>query len=642
MRIKRLVLTFLLLATTMAPAANVGASTNDFYFKDFTADYYLTKDEEGVSKLHVKEVLTAVFPETNQNHGITRIIPTTNQDGQNRTVDSRSALNLTVLRNDLPESVAKIEDGSDYYMVYVGKSSEYVHGEQKYTLEYDYTNVITEFDEGGMMVSGQDVMAKAFQELYWDTNGNGWQQRFESLTANLHYDESIAKAVVSKSTSCYVGKYGISGANRCTITPTSDGFSFTTSDLKAGENLTFAVDFQPNTFHVIIKYSYIWVIIFIIAVAIALWLMISGYRRWKKYAQQKQNLHKSLFETPQYLPPKDKTIQVAEGSQAYIGKTKSSYVATLLELAVAKKITITKTSEGRKPDWSVHINANPNTFSDSQLDMLKILAGKSSVSQDEDIAVKSHTPTRTLANYAKDYREDAEKVLKKGGYFIEEKELKKARKNTPTTIIFTMLFIMVFVIVMFGDVAGGALKEAYSSLSSPRMVGVEVFAPLTLIVIIATIVVCWYFSSRVTKYAKYTEEGIKLANYLEGLELYIRMAEKDRLEFLQSVKGADTSNAGIVKLYEKLLPWASLFGLEKSWAEELSKYYEIEDIPETISPDIIYGLTAANFARRIDSSISSTTSYYSSSGGGGSSFSSGGGGGGFSGGGGGGGGGGGW
>ena len=61
-------------------------STQDFYFEDFTADYYLTKAEDGTSKLHVKEVLTAVFPETNQNHGITRTIPFTNQNGKNTVV----------------------------------------------------------------------------------------------------------------------------------------------------------------------------------------------------------------------------------------------------------------------------------------------------------------------------------------------------------------------------------------------------------------------------------------------------------------------------------------------------------------------------------------------------------------------------
>ena len=77
-------LAFLAIVATQ-PIANTFADVQDFYFSDFTADYYLTKQDDGTSSLHVKEVITAIFPETNQNHGITRLIPSTNQNGKNRT-----------------------------------------------------------------------------------------------------------------------------------------------------------------------------------------------------------------------------------------------------------------------------------------------------------------------------------------------------------------------------------------------------------------------------------------------------------------------------------------------------------------------------------------------------------------------------
>lgn len=72
MKIKHLILgAVLVLAAT--PITSVHASTQDFYFKDFTADYYLARLEDGSSNLHVKEVMTAMFPDANQNHGITRL-----------------------------------------------------------------------------------------------------------------------------------------------------------------------------------------------------------------------------------------------------------------------------------------------------------------------------------------------------------------------------------------------------------------------------------------------------------------------------------------------------------------------------------------------------------------------------------------
>ena len=121
------------------------------------------------------------------------------------------------------------------------------------------------------------------------------------------------------------------------------------------------------------------------------------------------------------------------------------------------------------------------------------------------------------------------------------------------------------------------------------------------------------------------------------------MAEAERIKFLQSVKGADVSEKGIVKLYETLLPYAALFGLEDSWMDEFNKYCkEINYSPDWYSGDeFLTGYMLGNMVSHVNHTVSSSTSYSNSSSGG-SSFSSGGGGGGFSGGGGGGGGGGGW
>ena len=195
MKLNRIILG-ILIGILLLPIDACFASTQDFYFEDFTADYYLSKAEDGTSKLHVKEVLTAVFPETDQNHGITRTIPFTNQNGKNTVVENEAALNLTVLRNGAAEPISKIEKQDDYYLVYIGSASSYVHGRQIYTLEYDFADVITEFDAEGNNVSGVEDAKKAFQELYWDTNGTGWSQRFESLTARLHLSEDILESVL--------------------------------------------------------------------------------------------------------------------------------------------------------------------------------------------------------------------------------------------------------------------------------------------------------------------------------------------------------------------------------------------------------------------------------------------------------------
>ncbi|MBQ2643859.1 DUF2207 domain-containing protein [Candidatus Saccharibacteria bacterium] len=624
----------MVIVLALVPINNVFASAQDFYFEDFIADYYLTKLEDGTSNLHVKEVLTAVFPETSQNHGITRTIPYTNQGGVNRTVANEAALNLTVLRNGKSENVNKIVDDDGYYTIYIGSASEYVHGEQVYTLEYDYADVITEFAADGENVSGKENVEKAFQELYWDTNGTGWKQEFGKVSARLHVSADMYKNMFDDAW-CYVGQYGAKGEDRCVIMPTSDGFEFEAVKLGVGENLTFVTEFEPDTFKVVIKKDYTLVVILVVEIMLAAIIVIWRILKWKSEAKPKYDMYKKIFVVPQYQPPKDKNVCVAEGGQVYIKKTKSSYVATLLELAVSKKVTIKKI-EGEKYDWAVILNVEPEKLTGSQKQMMNILSGDGKFKKDDEIAIQKHIETSYLSDCAKKYEEGAEDVLKKNGYFIkEEKEKNK----------FKWLSVILLVFVMWGVIFGietiENFVEKYVANANGVLVGGGLIPLLIPVIFMITVIIISKIEQQRRKYAKYTEEGLKLVRFLEGLELYIKMAEADRLKFLQSVEGADMSNAGIVKLYEKLLPWASLFGEEKSWAKELEKYYDFEGVNEVISSDVLNGIIASNMVRDINNTIMKSTSY-ANAGGGGSSFSSGGGGGGFSGGGGGGGGGGGW
>src|SRR5690606_13383930 len=135
-----------------------------------------------------------------------------------------------------------------------------------------------------------------------------------------------------------------------------------------------------------------------------------------------------------------------------------------------------------------------------------------------------------------------------------------------------------------------------------------------------------------------TAKGAEHRDHLKGLKDYIRLAEQERINYLQSPQGAlripvDTGDTHeLIKLNERLLPYAVLFGLEKKWADELGKHYE--ELGE--SPSWYTGSTAFNaavFASGIGSMNSSVSSSFSSSsggssGGGGSGGGGGGGGGG--------------
>ena len=81
-----------------------------------------------------------------------------------------------------------------------------------------------------------------------------------------------------------------------------------------------------------------------------------------------------------------------------------------------------------------------------------------------------------------------------------------------------------------------------------------------------------------------TERAYPIVDHLWGMHDYIALAEKDRFAMLQSPEGAERTQLGeldVLKLYEKLLPFAVLFGLEKQWMLELD--LRVRDL----SPDLL-------------------------------------------------------
>ena len=607
----------------------MATSTSALYnIESFTADYKLSKDGDS-TRLDVEETFDMTFPDGNEKHGPVRELPYTNQAGKNIITQKAKTLDLTVLMDGEPFPVAKTElsnMGSDKTIIYyIGRSSSYLHGKHTFTLKYSYQNVIMD--------------SSSLQELYWNANGTGWSNyTFSKVTANLHIADSEAlAAVMSSQTSCYVGKYGAKGSERCEITKMEDGYTFETENLDRNEGLTFAVDFKSGTYSIPQpKNDYTVLILGSLVCVAILGIIALMIRSCKRKVGNKRNVYKSTFVKPEYEPTRKMTV--AEGEQLLMKKAKKSYVATLLELAVSKKIQIVKgepTKVLKKDTWKVNV-LSADGLTKPQENVLKLLAGEHSVATGDVIEIKKHSATSYMATVAREYATKAVKLLHGKG--LTEKE-SAARTGTGT-----MIFVAVILLFTFGFWTFAMpviLVSAFTEDNFAIMVGVkEIMIVMESLIALAWVVgiVCAVLKD---KYGWYTEEGLRAERELEGLKLYVGMAEAERLKFLQSVKGADTSDKGIVKLYEKLLPWAALFGQEESWLKELGKYYNTVGNPDWCdSPDLLDVAVFHTVTRSISSSVAATSSYTSSSGG--SSGGFGGGGGGFSGGGGGGGGGGSW
>ena len=616
---KTILCSLLIIMGVVVGANQAHAGVNDFDFSDFTGDYYLSRDEGGISHLKVKESVTAVFPDYEQNKGICRQIPFTNQNGKNLTLSRLTRDDINVTRNGAPEPIYSIEKEGNYYNVCTG-TDEYVLGEQVYTFEYEFTKVVTEFEENG----------KTWQELYWDTNGNGASQHFDKVTARLHFED---KSIWTGEAWCYVGLYGKSGKDRCTITKTQDGVMFEAEDLLAHENLTFDVEIMPGAFVVPgpeKNYIYVWLTVG----AGVLCLIVIGWALGKFMKNRKKTrYYKSMFVKPEYQPSSEYTLP--EMAEIYVGKKKDIKVAMLLELVVKKKFSFIKVDEKK---WKIKVN-NLDNVRGEYLELLAILNGGERPDAGDEFELKKHEASSKLMKLKKSMDDKIKNDLYNAG--LTEMGFKLGRNDGAVAIdVFLNCLIIVPVVIWIGVMVLGLFESIIrpEDTYGQELVFYPYFYKTLFVMVLVTVPIVVTIYEIGTKYEKHTEKGLEAARYMDGLKLYIEMAEAERMKVLQSVKGADVSPEGIVKLYEKLLPYAAIFGLEESWMEEMKKYCEVAEVEE---PDyLMHGLVASDMMRAVNraSTYVNVSTVMSSSGGGSSSGFSGGGGGGFSGGGGGGGG----
>ena len=606
-------------------SASAAKDVENFYFKEYTVDFYLSKAEDNTSVLKVKEVFTAAFPTYNQNKGICRNIPYSTKNGTNITIKSMSKSDVKLFRNGKTEPIYSIDRKNGYFRVCTG-TEEYVTGDQVYTFEYTFKNVINHFEDG----------SKSWDELYWNTNGTDWKQRFENVTARLHFEDP---SIWTGEKWCYVGKQGVNNQSRCEIRAIEDGVAFHTERLGSYENLTFDVELLPGSFVIPDpEESYVMFILLGVVVVITGIIFWRAAKRYRSVSD-KRNFYKGYFIAPQYEPAKDHGL--LEMAANYIGYIKDSNTALLLQMIVDGRIELVKGEKrlfgGYK--WKINVKTLGNILPEEKT-MLKILNGAKEVKSGDTIELKRYTATSSLVSLGRSLRATGPSNARNNGLFEKTKfnTLKTAGLVVLVEVIFTMAtpFVAIAALEFIPTILMEGSQVVRNS-SGEILVGFSEIVIASIVLVLAAMIIKAAVSSNVKKYEKRTKLGLEMSRYMDGFKLYIKMAEADRIKFLQSVETVDTSPEGVVKLYEKLLPYAALFGLEKSWMEELKHYSEVNDVetPTWYAHNVAALATISSFTDVVHSISTTTTSSSSYS----SSGSSGGGGGGSSGGGGGGGGG---
>lgn len=583
-------------AVNEAPTvASLRADVNDFSFESFDGRYYLEKDDSGRASLRVVETIVAIFPDYDQNRGIIRALPLKNGE---------TPLDVTV-RSVEDETGAPVPyERSDYdgFAELALGTNDFVHGRTTYVIEYTMRDVIRAFEDSGG------------EEFYWDINGDGWQQTFGTVSATVLVSPELASGLTGDA-SCYVGLYGES--TECAIT--RDGSTFTSSSgpVWPYNTLTVAIGFESGTVvqPTLPRDNFIvQVLPKLLLGLMVLWVVLSIVLRslfWRDAKGRGTVI-------AQFEPPEGSDLLL---DAELIGRRSSGLTAMLIDFAVRGMVRV--------------IDATPDDATAKRRFELELLTADGANAREKRVLIalfgkKLETGKRVnpaalkASDGASLYAMTASTASFAASEGYRAKPVTKVPKYITRASLFTWLaFAPVWTWAVWNEVLGGeVVLPALASTVLALVVPAVLALPLRL-----------------------TSKGAEAKEYLEGLRLYLTVAEEERMRMLQSPLGAlriDINDKdAIVKLNERLLPYAVLWGVEDQWVEQLRASGEPPAWLESsdYSPQLFHSFATASTSsvRPIVTTSSSSGSSWSSSSS--SSFSSGSSGGGFSGGGGGGGGG---
>lgn len=600
MRLRATAVTALVALVVLAPGTAALASTDDFSFTSMTVDYYLDRDAGGNATLRTVETLRAVFPDFDQNHGIERAIPLRYGEAdlglaiRSVTDGAGSALNYSR------------SDGDGFAVLRIGDADRYVHGAQTYRIEYTQRNVVGSFAD------------TASDEFYWDVNGTGWPQPFERVSATVHLGDGIANDLTGN-LACYQGYEG--STDRCTIARDGDTITASATGLSGYQTMTFAIGFSSSAFvdPPLLREHWAfailpWVLLGLTGAVLLLTLLVRAFG-WRD-ARGRGVI------VAEYAPRKDIYPMLAA---ELLRRETTALPAQIVGFATDRALAIREHPDRAKDSrYELELLAGWPTVPDQEEPDLKSLFGKLEIGRRQVLS----SSDRDLGDRLAARRTAVFQEVRSRGWRAQPVTRFPRRVRWLTFLIAVAAIVDLFIANSLEVDVTGVWLAAF-------------LCPVGWIIVCAVATPPWVM----------TESGAELRDHLYGIRDYVKLAETDRIRMLQAPGTAEridvTDESAIVKLYEKLLPYAMIFGVEKGWIAELGRHYE-----QTGAPDWYSGTgdmtRLSAFSNTVGSTYFATTPPVSTSSGsswgssGGSSSFGGSSGGGSSGGGGGGGGGGGW
>ncbi len=530
------------LGTPFAHAVVSYINVNPDYFPELIDSYRVDARVNQDGTVLVTETIKYDFKEEHK-HGIRRTIPVSRAPGALKPLTYKDV--SVVNEYGTPYYVLDESKSDQELDIRIGDPDVLVTGIQFYVLSYTIHNAIGFFDDR--------------DELYWNATGNEWNVPIRQVETHITipgvYRENTNEVA------SYCGPRG-SRIPCMTLQPfyhedtATTEFIFSTeqeSFLDVGSGMTVAVGFPKGVIpeptlrdRVIVWLERLWFIPFPFLFA-GLWFRKS----WAAYRERKQYsaAHPLMVE---YDAAGFTPLEIAALVRGTIQPKDIS--AELISLAVRGYLVI-KNNEG---EYTFTATAQP--IDDLPLYDKTIMLGVQDMTT-TTLRASFVTKTPTIIKTVVDG------LVSRGLLY----KAKRFEVSNPWMVFFISLFLAinpgVFVWTLLGYQAG------------------MLFSLTCVLIGIGTI------TGRPRQF-RLTEDGLGADLKLRGLELYIRVAEADRITF----HNAPAKNPA---LFESLLPYAMIFGLEEKWAAEFEGLYT--QPPTWYVDPGMHAFSAATFNNRISS-----------------------------------------
>ncbi len=448
-------------------------------------------------------------------HGIYRYIPISYMAGTGN--KSIGITNVSIVdEKGVPYIFSTSKNGKNLRFQ-IGNPNAYATGTKMYIISYTVSRAVSYF--------------KTYDEWYWNITGVGWTVPIEEASTIVTLPASLLKENIY--VHCYEGD--LRSTKPC-LTESTYEEKETTSSIKfssgmvyaPGQGLTVAVGFpkgtvmQPTLLQSAIAYIKDNWIVSLPAVTFALMYVL-----W--YYKGRDPKGRGTI-VPEYDSP-DNLMPIQQYALQYERVSNQSVSAEIISLAIRGYLKITK------------LNEKGLIFSHSEYVLDKKKDGEDLLDFDrallDGIFVKG--PSVKLSDLKNTFYAALPNIKK---LTISSLVSKKYFSRDPATIRNIYLgagVALVFVVFIFGSLL--TIVDIVSAIASS-----------------ATIILFGL------KMPKATKEGVVVREKILGLKMYMDVAEKDRINF----HNAPEKNP---ELFEKLLPFAMVLGVEKVWAKQFEGIY---------------------------------------------------------------------